>query len=119
MKSSMSLTLTPARARPAAHPPHLRAAVLIATALLGGCASFSPDGGFATVEQTAKDRLGKEVRWSRSAADQDSIDQRVSELLAKPLTTAGCKRAFRNLASPRRKWYRPGASRTRDSASGA
>jgi outer membrane protein TolC len=86
MKSSMSLTLTPARARPAAHPPHLRAAVLIATALLGGCASFSPDGGFATVEQTAKDRLGKEVRWSRSAADQDSIDQRVSELLAQPLT---------------------------------
>jgi len=86
MKSSMSLTLTRARARPAAHPPHLRAAFLIATALLGGCASFSPDGGFATVEQTAKDRLGKEVLWSRSSADQDSIDQRVSELLAKPLT---------------------------------
>jgi outer membrane protein TolC len=86
MKSSMSLTRTPARAHPAAHPPGLRAAVLIAAALLGGCASFSPDGGFATVEQTAKDRLGKEVRWSRSAADQEGIDQRVSELLANPLT---------------------------------
>ena len=34
--------------------------------LLGGCASFSPDGGFATVEQAAKDRLGKDVRWARS-----------------------------------------------------
>ena len=79
----MPLTLSSARACPTAH---LRIALLITTALLGGCASFSPDGGFATVEQTAKDRLGKDVHWSRSGADQDNIDQRVSDLLAKPLT---------------------------------
>ena len=60
--------------------------LFVAAALLAGCASFSPDGGFASVERTARDRLGKEVRWSRSSADQDGIDQRVTELLAKPLT---------------------------------
>jgi len=62
------------------------AALLASAALLGGCASFSPDGGFAAVEQTAKDRLGKELSWARSQADQDRIDQRVSELLSKPLS---------------------------------
>ncbi len=61
-------------------------AILLAAALLGGCASFSPDGGFASVEQAAKAQLGKEVRWVRSAADQQGIDQRVAELLAKPLS---------------------------------
>ncbi|HEU4459926.1 MAG TPA: TolC family protein [Methylibium sp.] len=62
------------------------AAVLAAVALLGGCASFSPDGGFSSVEATAKERLGKEVRWARTTADADSSDKRVAELLAKPLT---------------------------------
>ena len=55
-------------------------------AVLSGCASFSADGGFSTVEQTAQQRLGKDVRWSRSDADQDVIDKRVAELLAQPLT---------------------------------
>ncbi len=63
-----------------------RTAVLLAAALLGGCASFSPDGGFASVERVAKGQLGKELRWVRSAADQHGIDQRVAELLAKPLS---------------------------------
>jgi outer membrane protein TolC len=61
-------------------------AMLVSAAVLGGCASFSPDGGFAAVEKTAKDRLGKDVQWARSDADQDRIAQRVSELLAKPLS---------------------------------
>ena len=61
-------------------------ALLAGAALLGGCASFSADGGFATVERTAKDRLGKDLRWARTDADQDGIDKRVAELLAKPLT---------------------------------
>jgi outer membrane protein TolC len=65
----------------------LRLVVLLtAVATFAGCASFSPDGGFSTVEQAAKDRLGKEVRWVRTPADQDGIDQRVGELLAKPLS---------------------------------
>ena len=61
-------------------------ALLAAAVILGGCASFSPDGGFSSVEQTAKERLAKDVRWARSDADQDAIDKRVVELLAKPLT---------------------------------
>ncbi|HOM13998.1 MAG TPA: TolC family protein [Rubrivivax sp.] len=60
--------------------------MLTAAAVLGGCASFSPDGGFAPVQQTAKDRLGKELHWARSEAERGAIDQRVHELLAKPLS---------------------------------
>ena len=61
-------------------------AALTGAVVLSGCASFSPDGGFSAVEQTAKDRLGKDVLWARSDAEQVRIDQRVNELLAKPLT---------------------------------
>ena len=72
---------TPSRA------PRLRwLAVLVGAAALGGCASFSPDGGFAAVEKLAKDRLGKDLQWARSDADLDTIAKRVNELLAKPLT---------------------------------
>lgn len=60
-------------------------ALVAAAAVLGGCSSFSPDGGFAVVEQTAKDRLGKELRWTRTDADRDAMALRVAELLAKPL----------------------------------
>jgi hypothetical protein len=55
-------------------------------AILAGCASFSPDGGFSVVEQTAQQRLGKEVRWARSDSDREMIARRVDELLARPLT---------------------------------
>lgn len=60
-------------------------ALLTSAAVLGGCASFSPDGGFGVVEQTAKERIGKDLRWARTDADRDSIDKRVAELLARPL----------------------------------
>ncbi len=62
------------------------AAVLVGAAVASGCTSYSPDGGFAVVEQAARDRLGKDLRWSRSDADRDTIEQRVAELLGKPLT---------------------------------
>ena len=61
-------------------------AVLVSAAVLGGCASFSPDGGFASVERTTKERLGKDVQWARSEADQDRIAQRVAQLLSRPLS---------------------------------
>jgi outer membrane protein TolC len=60
--------------------------VVLASAVLAGCASFSPDAGFSSIGSAAKDRLGKELRWARSEADLDSIDKRVGELLSKPLT---------------------------------
>jgi hypothetical protein len=60
--------------------------VLAAAALLGGCSSFSPDGGLGVVQQTTQDRLGKQLVLAKTEADQDTIAQRVAELLAKPLT---------------------------------
>lgn len=46
-----------------AHARPLRSGALLAiAAVVGGCASFSPDGGFGSVQQTAKDRLGKVPR---------------------------------------------------------
>ena len=59
---------------------------VLAAATLSGCTSFSADGGFGLVEQSAKDRLGKELKWAKSDADQDAINRRVAELLAKPLS---------------------------------
>ena len=71
---------------PSAARPLRLLALLVSAAVLGGCASFSPDGGFAAVERTAKDRLGKDVQWARTDVDQDNIAKRVSELLGKPLS---------------------------------
>jgi outer membrane protein TolC len=61
-------------------------AALAAALVLSGCASFSADGGFGSVENIARDKLGKELSWSRSADDQNHIATRVAELLAKELT---------------------------------
>ena len=57
----------------------------LALIALSGCATFSSDGGFGSVEQIAKDRLGKQITWARSDADRDAIDKRVAQLLEQPL----------------------------------
>jgi len=58
----------------------------LALTALSGCATLSSDGGFGPVEQMAKDRLGKDVKWARSDADRDAIDKRVAQLLEQPLS---------------------------------
>ena len=63
-----------------------RALVAACTMVLGGCATFSADGGFAPVGQAAKDRLGKDVTWARSDGERDERSSRVADLLAKPLS---------------------------------
>lgn len=68
------------------HRPSKLAALICLPLILGGCASFSTDGGFSTVAQVAKERLGKEVTWQRSDNATDTAAQRVKELLASPLT---------------------------------
>ncbi|MCU6434645.1 TolC family protein [Undibacterium sp. Jales W-56] len=68
------------------HRPGKLAALISLPLILGGCASFSSDSGFSTVEQVAKERLGKEVTWQRSDNAIDTAAQRVKELLASPLT---------------------------------
>ncbi|MDO9286906.1 MAG: TolC family protein [Aquabacterium sp.] len=61
-------------------------ALLTSAAVLGGCASLTPNGGFGAVERTTKERIGKDLHWARGDADLDTIAKRVAELLAKPLT---------------------------------
>lgn len=58
----------------------------LAALAIAGCTTFSADGGFDLVAATAQSKLGKEVRWSRSTQDHLRIDQRVDELLSKPLS---------------------------------
>jgi outer membrane protein TolC len=55
-------------------------------AFLGGCASFSPDGGFGSVAQTAGNRLAKDLQWVRSDAEREALSRRVNDMLARPLT---------------------------------
>ena len=73
--------------KPSFKLPRCRLLLLVPAALfLAGCATFSQDGGFGSVEQTTQQRIGKELKWARTGADRDVIDQRVAELLAKPLS---------------------------------
>jgi outer membrane protein TolC len=61
-------------------------AVALGVLLLGGCATFSSDGGFNTVETVAKDRINKDVTWVRADGDADTVQTTVRKLLASPLS---------------------------------
>ena len=37
------------------------ASAIAGVMILGGCATFAPDGGFGTVEQAVEGRIGKEA----------------------------------------------------------
>ena len=50
--------------------------------LLGGCASFSTDGGFGPIAERTQSQIGKDLVWSQSISDQEKIDQRVATLLS-------------------------------------
>jgi outer membrane protein TolC len=70
-----------------AAPRLSRAAMgVLALAVLSGCASFSSDGGFGSVQQTARERLGRDVAWARTDDERATLARRVDELLAKPLS---------------------------------
>ena len=62
------------------------ALAVLAAVTMVGCASLSQDGGFGSVENTARERLGKDLKWVRSDADRAIIETRLRELLAKPLS---------------------------------
>jgi outer membrane protein TolC len=59
---------------------------LSALAVLAGCASFSPDGGFGEVQRAVAERGGGEAKWLRSADEANSVGTRVKEFLAPRLT---------------------------------
>ena len=61
-----------------------RPAIVVAAALVvAGCASFSPDGGFAGVAEEVRARAGVEAAWARTEGEQGALEARVAELLAK------------------------------------
>ena len=64
----------------------MKPTIAMTLALLTGCASFSPDGGFGKVEQAVTERGAGEAKWVRSADEANSVDARVKELLAQPLS---------------------------------
>ncbi|MGZ8287743.1 MAG: TolC family protein [Telluria sp.] len=67
--------------------PCLRPVAVAAAALaLAGCASFSPDGGLDSVAAQTSQRIGQPVQFSKDAATAPATGQRISELLAAPLS---------------------------------
>ena len=54
--------------------------------LLGGCASFSPDGGFDAIQTATQSRIQKDVVWTRDDASRSQIQARIDALLAQPLS---------------------------------
>ena len=60
-----------------------------ATLLLGGCASFSPDGGLSVTRTVAYAEFGKNIVKVSSEADAVATQQRVDALLKRPLTPDG------------------------------
>ena len=61
-------------------------ATALASLVLAGCASFSPDGGFGTVEQLSKERIGQAPRYPRTDEQAGSAQARLAELLQQPLS---------------------------------
>ncbi len=61
-------------------------AVAVSMLFLGGCASFSADGGFASVQKITRERLGKDVMWVKSESDAVTVQKTIEPLLAKLLT---------------------------------
>ena len=54
--------------------------------LLASCATFSPDGGFNSVEKTTQNYIKQKVVWANSDAQKTANEQQVATLLAKPLS---------------------------------
>ncbi len=68
------------------HP--FSSALFVIGALLGisGCASFSADGGFDRIADTAQTQLNKEAVWARTPEQARQLESRVQALLDKPLS---------------------------------
>ncbi len=58
----------------------------LALALLGGCASFSEDGGFGPAQRVAREQFDADARWARTDAERAALVEEVSGLLSKPMT---------------------------------
>jgi outer membrane protein TolC len=68
-------------------PPTLRAiAAGVLALLLGGCATFSQDGGLDAVSKLTAARTGQDVRLSKAGPDSEASQAELARLLGAPLT---------------------------------
>ena len=71
---------------PPAGCPAAMALVALAALALAGCATFSADGGFGTVENAAGEHLGgAKLKWIKTDEDARAAREAVAALLAKPV----------------------------------
>ena len=61
-------------------------ALAASVVFLGGCASFSQDGGFSNVSTLTKERIGKEVQRPNANSPEGAVDTTIRPILAKQLT---------------------------------
>lgn len=54
--------------------------------LATGCSTMAPDGGFGSVSELGKSRLGMDARMVRSDTDQRALDATISDKLTKALS---------------------------------
>ncbi|KFC63480.1 TolC family protein [Massilia sp. LC238] len=67
--------------------PALRSIVIGAIALtLGGCATFSKDGGLDAVSSMTTERIGQDIRLPRGTSAETEAQEELSALLKQPLT---------------------------------
>ena len=66
-------------------PKRLKLMPIAAVLVLGGCASFSQDGGMTSVSQLTEQRTGQPVNRASSPADANANAGRVADLLKQPL----------------------------------
>ena len=62
------------------------AGIALASLALGGCATFSKDGGLDEVNALTSERTGHTVQHYRSANDAEAVRPAIAELLKQPLT---------------------------------
>lgn len=63
--------------------------LLLGSAVLGGCAGFSPDGGLDEVAAITRERQGVVPQAVRTQAERDRVAAEVERLLAEPLGPEG------------------------------
>ncbi|PPC79872.1 MAG: RND transporter, partial [Methylotenera sp.] len=67
-----------------------RSVILVAVSLLlGGCATFSKDGGMDEVQKQTQPHLKQEYEWAKTEASKKSLQDKTQALLAQPLDVEG------------------------------
>ena len=60
-------------------------ALVSASFTIGGCATFSKDGGFGGVQEITQQYIKQEVAWPKSEAEKIKLDERIKALLTQRL----------------------------------